>query len=511
MRKLFLLGAVALACAMQAKTVTLDVANPLSPATVEYDANGVWTETYNEEDYVTIDYQSMSFTHLYGEESWSGAYWDGFTISKSTGKTYAAMEDQFNCVAGGGLAGEGTPFLVGYFSMMGGLYNPCQVFFDDAYTPQEVYICQSAWAYENILNGGSPARAFEQGDSCVLIIRGLDDTYDVIDDKSVVVWLADYRSANSAEWTVNAGWEKCDLTALGDVYGLDFEFVSSDNSSLGANTASYFALDGLKIRATEVATFENEAGGINLTTDESNWFGADAPANGWNVWTSGDFTFKTYYTDSYKSAFVVTNETSTDFTGYNDAYRSAAGGAYEDDNFAVWNLCYYGLDTITFEKQVVKGFFVNNNSYTVSSMCNGDGFAKKFGADDWFKLTCIGVLEGAEVARVNVDLAKDGKYIDEWTYVDLSTLGEIDGVTFEMSSSDTGEWGMNTPAYFAMDNFGDAEPDGYVAPEMAEFEINHTAIRNTVDGVNTVKQVRNGQLIIIRDNKVFNVLGAEIK
>ena len=51
MRKLFLFGALALACAMQAKTVTLNVAQPLNPATIEYDSLDVWTETYNEEDY----------------------------------------------------------------------------------------------------------------------------------------------------------------------------------------------------------------------------------------------------------------------------------------------------------------------------------------------------------------------------------------------------------------------------------------------------------------------------
>ena len=55
MRNFFLLVAVAVAGMMQAQTVTLDPAHPTNPNALEFDANGVWTETYNEEDYFTID------------------------------------------------------------------------------------------------------------------------------------------------------------------------------------------------------------------------------------------------------------------------------------------------------------------------------------------------------------------------------------------------------------------------------------------------------------------------
>ena len=35
--------------------------------------------------------------------------------------------------------------------------------------------------------------------------------------------------------------------------------------------------------------------------------------------------------------------------------------------------------------------------------------------------------------------------------IDLSELGEVAGLQFCMSSSDVGQWGMNTPGYFVMD------------------------------------------------------------
>ena len=93
--------------------------------------------------------------------------------------------------------------------------------------------------------------------------------------------------------------------------------------------------------------------------------------------------------------------------------------------------------------------------------------------------------------------------------MDLSDLAEIDAIIFTMSSSDTGDWGMNTPAYFAMDNFGAAKPEGYVAPEMAEFPI-HEGIDNTAAETRAVKVIRNGQVIIIREGKAFNILGTEL-
>ncbi|MBO4549163.1 MAG: DUF4465 domain-containing protein, partial [Bacteroidaceae bacterium] len=44
--------------------------------------------------------------------------------------------------------------------------------------------------------------------------------------------------------------------------------------------------------------------------------------------------------------------------------------------------------------------------------------------------------------------------INDWRYVDLSGLGAVAKLGFELSSSDTGEWGMNTPGYFCFDDFG---------------------------------------------------------
>lgn len=263
----------------------------------------------------------------------------------------------------------------------------------------------------------------------------------------------------------------------------------------------------------KIATFENEAGGINVAKADTCWQGADTPALEWNKWKSGDYNFQTYYDNTYGayySAFTVSNQTDSTYAGLQDAYHSASGGAYAGENFAVWNMNYYGMDTVSFAAQVVPGMFVNNTAYAVTSMCNGDSYAKKFGKDDWFKLTIYGYLNGQPLnTAVEVYLAKDGKYINKWTWVDLSQFGNIDAVSFNLTSSDESYGYMNTPAYFALDNFGSAKPLDYVVPEMAEFPVAE-AIENTNAAIKAVKVVRDGQVVILRGEKVYNVLGAEL-
>ena len=51
-------------------------------------------------------------------------------------------------------------------------------------------------------------------------------------------------------------------------------------------------------------------------------------------------------------------------------------------------------------------------------------------------------------------LAKGKNIIADWTYVDLSTLGKVDELHFALTGSRTGDYGLNTPAYFCIDDLG---------------------------------------------------------
>ncbi len=524
MKKIFLFAAGVLSFAIaSAEVVKLDLttATNLDGDAIVYEANHTTVSYYNDLQNVMDSTYSADpsfanimanegtflFDHLPTGQNYGGTSWEGFTVSKMA----VDSANQFACVAKGGVAGEGTPFLVGYYSEYASWslldYSPCHVTFADEYYPVSVQICQNSLTMINLKEGLGNARAFTADDELVLKIYAIDEEGYNDEDKEPVV----YKLAEGT--TFNDGWVKIDLRPLGKTLGLNFEMTSTDQSYGFANTALYFAMDELVLQTTNpVATFENEAGGINLTAAESNWQGADAPVAGTTyAWKSGDFTFLTYATSwGGYSATTVTNETANTSTGYTEAYRSISGGAYEGDNFAVIYVDNYNPDTVSFEARVVKGFYINNTAYAVNSMCNGDGFARKFGEDDWFKLTITGLKNKEAGNSVEFYLAQNGEYVADWTYVDLTGLGEIDAVVFSMSSTDNGESGMNTPAYFALDNFGAACPADYVEPARVAFPSEETAISNTNTEVKALKVIRDGQVLIIRDGKAINVLGVEL-
>ena len=163
------------------------------------------------------------------------------------------------------------------------------------------------------------------------------------------------------------------------------------------------------------------------------------------------------YGGTYVTGGVVTNITNTDFKDYTDAYKSAAGGAYEGKNYIVWYEDGMTQNVVKLKSAAtVAGMYVCNNVYAYSSMKDGDAIAgEPFGEGDYFTLIITGSLEGKDVnAKVEFDLGRGTNFVTEWTYVDLSKLGKIDELHFAFEGSRTGDWGLNTPTYFCFDNIG---------------------------------------------------------
>lgn len=107
---------------------------------------------------------------------------------------------------------------------------------------------------------------------------------------------------------------------------------------------------------------------------------------------------------------------------------------------------------IGFSTTVTPGtFWIANTTWAYYAMLNGSAFSKPFGAADSMTLHVHGVLNGKDNGKtVDVALAKNGHIEDQWIQADLSALGQVDAMYFTMTSTDSGQWGMNTPAYFAM-------------------------------------------------------------
>ena len=120
-----------------------------------------------------------------------------------------------------------------------------------------------------------------------------------------------------------------------------------------------------------------------------------------------------------------------------------------------------------FESSGILGFKIANTTFAYNSMKSGDAFAKKFGGAsgndaDSFVLKISAFHKGQLLFSKRVVLAdfrfadNSKDYIlDSWAIVDLSwpqmEVGPRDSFVFDLMSSDNGQFGMNTPGFFAID------------------------------------------------------------
>lgn len=201
---------------------------------------------------------------------------------------------------------------------------------------------------------------------------------------------------------------------------------------------------------------------------ESSYIGAD----GQGGFVSGSLHFTTTYTAEYKSwdGFAYANQTDqsgADFANLGAMSKTpAAQGIY-----AVGFVNSMSAERPTLrltdaqQEVVINGLYVTNTSYTYHVIKDGNAFAKKFGgADgtdpDWFALTIRGLrADGTKTAETVTVYLADYRFeqsasdyiLSDWTFVDLTGLGTVAGLDFDLSSSDVGAYGMNTPTFFAID------------------------------------------------------------
>ena len=208
----------------------------------------------------------------------------------------------------------------------------------------------------------------------------------------------------------------------------------------------------------------------NLTLDpESYWNGSDESGG----FESGLAFFPNHHNPDWGSwsGWAYSNKSDTTTQGWANQYSAITGEAMENSNedHGIYALSFVAdpgtvLSYANPSAHEVKGLFVTNTTYAALSMKYGDAYAKKFGGitgddPDWFMLTITGHRDGNETGSVDYYLAdyrfdnNDKNYIIKtWQWFELSSLGKVDSLMFELSSSDMGDWGMNTPAYFAADN-----------------------------------------------------------
>lgn len=159
------------------------------------------------------------------------------------------------------------------------------------------------------------------------------------------------------------------------------------------------------------------------------------------------------------------NQTDQNTEGYTNP-----GSAYNDDSknpSTTFGIVNGDASSITFSEPVrLTSIDLTNTVYAYLSMQKGDTFAKKFGGiegtdPDFFKVSIVAFdkdynkIDSAAFALADftTDKSEDDYIISHWTTFSLEAFKDsISSIKLYFSSSDNGTFGMNTPAYVAIDN-----------------------------------------------------------
>lgn len=261
---------------------------------------------------------------------------------------------------------------------------------------------------------------------------------------------------------------------------------------VGAAIGLLSALGGEARAGIVTATFEDLA-----LAPESSWRGPDP--NGEVVQGPyGDVMLGSFETGGISfvnksdleygswSGFAYSNATDVETPGHGNQFSAFAGGGrggegnygvafgyhdleanvFTDDPFDPTNIGHLeGLPSFTLPIGAsIAGMYVTNTTYAALSLIEGDVFTgRPFGGEDgsiadWFKLSAYGTDAFGTVLDAHVDFYladnRQGRMfiLDEWEYMDLSALAGAERLYFNLSGTLSGDYGLNLPGYFAVDD-----------------------------------------------------------
>jgi len=179
------------------------------------------------------------------------------------------------------------------------------------------------------------------------------------------------------------------------------------------------------------------------------WNGSDLSNPSYAIWTGG---------------WALSSVQDSVTSGFGNLYAAKTLQGFESETYAVGQQNSIIKLQEPIIGQAIDGLYITNTTYAHNSMRDGDGFAKEFGGDsgddpDYFRLTIRKYLDGI-LSTDSVDFyLADYRFednsqdyiVDTWEFVDLSDLGNVDSLHFQLSSTDTSGIWLNTPAFFCID------------------------------------------------------------
>ena len=240
-------------------------------------------------------------------------------------------------------------------------------------------------------------------------------------------------------------------------------------------------------------------------TDENNTWLSNTLSEGygsWCYWSGG------HAISNYASADIESNggfnSQLTVFKKSDDLELVRTGGGHNgSDNFAVHfgytdnsglSLPEASLPALKFADgtaRVIDHMYVNNICYALNCYKNGNDLTAKIGPDDWVAIVATGYNGDEKTDEAKIYLCNGPENIvTDWTKFDLSGLGKVTKVTFNVTGSSDNGHGFSQPAYFAYDD---------------------VAVRfDVTTGINSIQTTNSNKTTKPTDNAYYDLQGRRI-
>ena len=222
----------------------------------------------------------------------------------------------------------------------------------------------------------------------------------------------------------------------------------------------------------------------------------------------GTFMFEHYGFDTYWGGFTVSkvaSDTLNQFAcmakgGVNGKGTPYLIGYYSEGNDFFTGEPYMYTKMIFKEEYYPKNVQVCQNTITMQALIQKMDPSRPFTKQDTLTFSVTGYdIDENETNTVSYYLAVDSIFNTTWATIDLSSIGKCIGLKFRMTSTDTGMYGMNTPAYFALDALTISTESPTTALQQTEAE-----------QPKATKRLINGQLYIEQNNRLYTITGVAL-
>jgi hypothetical protein len=263
---------------------------------------------------------------------------------------------------------------------------------------------------------------------------------------------------------------------------------------------SMLTIGSISTQAQTVATFDD----ITLPGADTTYLESVTGPDGIYTYQSGNAKFygKKDFGGTYESNFNCSNHTDTVTPGFANMWSNITGkGVLNSGNFGIayveTDYSITAMPTIPVGVKLtgsaaghqVAGAYLTNSVYAYRYMLDNNFYDNE---NHWFKLVIRGYLNNVQSADSIIftlaDYSTTGTpiLVNTWQWANLTSLGNVDSLTFDLISSDAGTFGINTPTYFAIDNLITLDGVCPVAHNIAAISINENSA--TINWTNSVTE-----------------------